>query len=142
MVNKIVQGVAIKLKSLYPSAEIYQQDVRQGLTPPAFFVNVLNASVSPLANWRYFMDCNLDILYFPVDETDNATLQQVGMDLMDGMETITLVDTTVLRGTGMSIEIVDNVLHFLVSYNQPLLKSQASTQNMTTQTTNIHIERG
>ena len=140
MINKIVQGISVKLNALYPSAEIYQQDVRQGLVPPAFFINVLNASVSPLSNHRYFMEGNLDILYFPEDAGDNALMQQVGMDLMDELEFITLLDTTVLHGTSMSMEIVDNVLHFMVSYNQPLLKTKGEITEMETQETEINLK--
>ena len=140
MIDKIIQGAAVRLKDLYPTAEIYQQDVRQGLVPPAFFINVLNASVSPLSNHRYFMECNLDILYFPIDEGDNALMQQVGMDLMDELEFITLPDAAVLHGTGMSMEIVDNVLHFMVSYNQPLLKTKGEITDMKTQETEIILK--
>lgn len=140
MVNKIVAGIANKLYSVYPSSEIYQNDISQGLTPPAFFINVVSSSVRPLSNSRHYMECILDVMYFPEEEGDNAAMHQIGGDLLDHMEMIELADGTMLRGTGKSFSITDSVLHFLVSYNQTLTKERGSDPKMATQTTNISVK--
>lgn len=57
-----------------------------------------------------------DIMYFPYDENDNQTMYNVARVAIEALEIIDVGDRK-LRGTNISYEIQDGVLHIFVNYN-------------------------
>lgn len=123
MLNEIIKGVSMKLNTVFGEKyKIYQNDVRQGLKKPCFFLAVLNPTLTPLTGRRYMSRNPLDVQFIPADDTKNAKLYEVGWELMAALEYIKLPGGDSLRGTSLNFEVVDGVLHCFVNYNLPLNK--------------------
>ena len=99
MLNDIVKGVSKKLAGEFKGYRIYQNDVKQGLKLPCFFVSVLKPDISPLGRNRFQSRNPLDVMFFPEDERDNAKMCEVAEKLVWLLEFITLPDGDLLHGT-------------------------------------------
>lgn len=116
MGNDIVAGVSNGISEAFPDCEIYQNDVTQGLLEPCFFIAILQSSRTPYPNGRREHTYPLDVSYFPKEGGDNETMADVSERLMDILDVITLPDGRMVRGTNLSAQVVDNVLHCDVTY--------------------------
>lgn len=119
MLNSIVDGISIKLNSIFgDSYEIAAENVEQGLKPHSFFIKSLPVTHKPLLGNRAQRTYSFVISYFP--DTENMEMNQEMMDvaesLLEGLESITLLNGEVIRGHDLESEIVDDVLHFSVKY--------------------------
>ena len=142
MLNEIIKGVSMKLNTVFGKKyKIYQNDVRQGLKKPCFFLAVLNPTLTPLTGRRYMSRNPLDVQFIPADDTKNAKLYEVGWELMDALEYIKLPGGDSLRGTSLNFEVVDGVLHCFVNYNLPLNKPTEEV-NMETLDVDVGTEKG
>ena len=122
MLNEIIKGVSVRLYDSFGDAyRIYQNDVEQGLKEPCFFIQILEPSRSPLLGQRSMVRIPLDISYFPRRGGNNDEMLSVGWQLMEQLEYITLPNGDTVRGTKMTFEVVDGVLHFFVGYNMTIL---------------------
>ena len=118
MLNEVIAGISRKLDATFGDGyEIYENDVEQDLTEPCFFIAVLEPGASPLLGTRGIRRYPFDIHYFPKDGGTNEELYNVAEYLMFGLRYITLPNGDMLRGTSISYEVVDGVLHFFVNYN-------------------------
>lgn len=112
MVNKIIDGISIKLNSVFGDGyEISTKKIEQGLEEPCFFIKVLNPSQESLLGPRKSRTNSFDIHYFGNDPDD------VAEQLFSELEFITLTNGDILRGSNMKYEVVDGVLHFFVNFN-------------------------
>lgn len=137
MLNEIIIAVSMKLNATFGNKyKAYENDVKQGLKPPCFFIGVLKPELSPLVGRRYLSINPLDVRFIPADKERNSEMFSIAAELLEALEYITLPDGDVLRGTGMNYEIVDGVLHFFVNYNLTLIKS-AEEVNMETLTVDM-----
>ena len=118
IVNEIVEGVSRRLNETFGDGyRIYQNDVRQGLLEPCFFLAVLAPSQQPYLGRRRKVTVPLDVHFFPEDEGDNRELTLVGDLLFSALEFISTTDgVDLFRGRQMRYEIQDGVLHFFVTY--------------------------
>lgn len=117
MVNDIVDGISIKInKAFGDGSKIYTSNVEQGMKQPCFFIKLLTTINTPLIGKRKKREYPFDIHYFPVDETDNEEMMNVGDILMEELEYIILNNGDQLRGKDMEYQIIDGVLHFSVTY--------------------------
>lgn len=123
MINEIIQGVAVKLSDTFDGYKIYQNNVEQGFSTPCFFIEPVKPTISPLAQGRYLSRNPLDIHYFPTEGRNNAEMFRVAEELTVCLEYITLSDGELLRGTSVSYEMVDGVLHFFVNYDLILCRT-------------------
>lgn len=118
MVNKIIDGISIKLNQVFgDEVRIYSENVTQGLTTPCFFIATLNVSQNPMLGKRAYRKNFFDVHYFPAVSNSKGECETVASDLYDVLENITLIDTDILRGINMRHEIQEGVLHFFVEYN-------------------------
>lgn len=117
MIGEIIKGVSVGLHAAFGEGyKTYHNDVKQSLKEPCFFIVPLAPSMSPLQLHRFLQTNPLDVQYFPRDGGDNAEMLAVAGELFGCLRLITLPDGGRLRGTEMSYEIVDGVLHFFVTY--------------------------
>ncbi|MDP4152598.1 MAG: hypothetical protein Q8865_04030 [Bacillota bacterium] len=117
MVNGIIDGISVKLNGTFGDGyKIYSDTVEQGFSEPCFFILALDPSQTPLLGNRYLRQHPFDVHYFPA-KPDNSELHSIGSALFCTLEFITLSDGSLARGTDMKYEIVDNVLHFFVSFD-------------------------
>ncbi len=142
MLNEIISGISRRLNAIFGDGyEIYRDDVEQGLTEPCFFIAVLKPELSPLIGSRKLKRNFFDIHYFPRRTGDNAEMFDVAEQLMSGLEYISMPDGLPLRGTAMSYETIDGVLHFYVSFNMVVIRPKEENP-METLATNIGTKKG
>lgn len=118
MTNEIIGGIAGALyESFGEGYEIYQNNVQQGLKEPCFFIGLLKPSVRPLLGRRRIRTVPFDICYFPKTAGDNREMQEAAEQMLDSLTFIRLGEGGLLHGSKMSWEIVDDMLHFFVTYS-------------------------
>ncbi|HIV61401.1 MAG TPA: hypothetical protein H9746_00900 [Candidatus Butyricicoccus avistercoris] len=140
MLSEIIDGIAVVINSIFgDEIEIYKDNVTQGLKEPCFFVAILKPEVTPLIGTRSVRNNSFDIQYFPKES--NTEMLDVAEKLINTLEFITLLNGDILHGTGVSYEIIDNVLHFFISYNLTMIKVTDKT-NMETLETDISVKKG
>lgn len=140
MLSEIIDGIAVAINSIFgDEIEIYKDNVTQGLKEPCFFIAILKPEVTPLIGTRSIRNNSFDIQYFPKES--NTEMLDVAEKLINSLEFITLLNGDILHGTGVSYEIIDNVLHFFISYNLTMIKVTDKT-NMETLETDVSIKKG
>ena len=139
MLNKIITGISQALDAEFNSENeeyiIHTENVEQGLEEPCFFIFSLKPSSKQLVGNRYERKYPFDIHFFPDTElvdgisTINNQLNEVTERLFTALEYIT-VDNSLVRGTSMNVEIVDNVLHFFINFNMIVKKETEPIDTM------------
>lgn len=140
MLNKIITGISQKLDEEFNTEEnegyiIHTENVEQGLEEPCFFIFSLKPSSKQLVGNRYERKYPFDIHFFPDTElvdgisTINNQLNEVTERLFTALEYIT-VDNSLVRGTSINAEIVDNVLHFFINFNMIVKKETEPIDTM------------
>lgn len=119
MLNEVVKGIRNALKAEF-GWETYQNDIRQGLDEPCFFVVALQSSKDDLLGRRAILHMPLDVHYFPRCGRNNAAMQEVALRMLCVLKFITLENGDIVHGVSMSWQVEDNVLHFFVTYNMPV----------------------
>ena len=139
MLNKIIIGISQALDAEFNSENegyiIHTENVEQGLEEPCFFIFSLKPSSKQLVGNRYERKYPFDIHFFPDTElvdgisTINNQLNEVTERLFTALEYIT-VDNSLVRGTSINAEIVDNVLHFFINFNMIVKKETEPIDTM------------
>lgn len=140
MENKIITGISQKLfKTFGLDYKIYTENVEQFLNPPCFYVELLQSSMQQIISRRYRLENLFDIHFFTNENEPKNDFRRVADILYDALEYIS-VDNDLVRGLGMHYEIVDDVLHFFVSYNLILIKTLEPEEKMETLKTRGEIK--
>ena len=139
MLDEILQGAAGALRSVCGEAEIYRDEVQQGLSPPCFFLGVLKPGYTPLLGRRSLYRCPLDVQYFPRAPGALGVLYAMAETLAGALEFIVLPDGSIAHGTGMDFEVEDGVLHFFVTYSAVLFRPAEPAPAMETLETHITL---
>lgn len=113
--EKILDGITLALRASYPECQIESDTIEQGLTPPAFLVLLVDVEQVKQIGERWKRLPRFDILYFPKKGREEC--YAAADNLCTVLELITLPGGDLLRGTEISFEVTDGVLHFMVSYN-------------------------
>ncbi|MBQ8299886.1 MAG: hypothetical protein IJX99_08580 [Clostridia bacterium] len=111
------KAIIKQLDKYFPDYDIYGEEIEQGFEEPCFFVQQLQKprkkeiqsyqdSVS--FDIQYFLDIN--------DEDINEKYNVMGDSLFEKLEYVSIDDNRKIRGSQMSYEIQDRVLHFYVTY--------------------------
>ena len=140
MENKIITGISQKLFVTFGlDYKIYTENVEQFLNPPCFYVELLQSSMQQIVSRRYRLENLFDIHFFTNENEPKNDFRRVADILYDALEYIS-VDNDLLRRLGMHYEIVDDVLHFFVSYNLILIKTLEPEDKMETLKTRGEIK--
>ena len=145
MTNEIIKGIAAALNEKFGSGyEVYAEDIPQGFTEPCFsIVLLLSENAAKLPN-RYLRRNRFDVHYFPKsDLRAKSEMRSVAESLFLTLEYINVLDN-LCRGTKMSYEIIDGVLHFIVNYDMYIVKEKVEEPNMETleQTSTLEENNG
>ena len=124
MVNQIYTAIAKKLEELFDEPLIFFDQLPQTFSGPCFWVRLLKAEQNQLLYNRYKVNLDFDIMMYPsndeefIEELNSVCkeLNSVGTELLHGIEYIVTEDGNYLRGTNISYEVQDGVLHFFISY--------------------------
>jgi 3'-phosphoadenosine 5'-phosphosulfate (PAPS) 3'-phosphatase len=114
-INDVRYAVHAALDAAFPDIPIVGEEIKQGLTPPCFFVKLLEPEHTQELGRRFIRYHPFDVHYF-APERSNADMYDMAEQLTAALQQITVAGRPV-RGTGMRFEIVDEVLHFFVQYN-------------------------
>lgn len=135
MLTEIIKGISMALNAAFGDGyEIFQNDVEQGLNEPCFFIAVLQPEVTPMLGRRSIWRHPFDIQYFPTRPGNNTEMFTVAETMIEALNFITLPNGDLLHGTSVNYEIVDNVLHFFVNYNSPMIQPADETMMETLET--------
>jgi hypothetical protein len=127
-INDVIDAIAVKLHQTFgDSFTIYKDSIEQGFQEPCFFIALLEPDIKQMIGNRYHRTLPFDIHYFGHSNTD---IYNVADNLMTNMEYIQCLNGDLLRGTKMSSNLVDDVLHFFVSYNMFVLKETVPEDSM------------
>lgn len=131
MINDIINAIAIKLHETFGDEyEIYQNDIEQGLTEPCFLITIIDYSKENLLKTRSKRLLPFDILFFP--NKGKSQCHEVSDTLVNELDIIKCLNGDLMRGTKMRSEIINNVLHFFVSYNFMAVVEEEKLDSMET----------
>ena len=141
-INNVLDGVILKLSQSFPNATIYEEEIKQGLVEPCFFVKLFPVAQNKEFGRRYKRYHTFDVHYFPLsDEDANVEKHDVAEKLYDALEWIS-IGLSSHHGSKMTDEIIDGVLHFSVSYNFHVMRSKKDYPKMKTLTKEGFIKNG
>ena len=131
------------------SYEIYVENVAQYLKRPCFLINLITSDLNMKLKPRYSFGSLFDVMYFSNQKNSYKDCLNKGCELFDALEYITIkADTAdspkednnlLIRGTKMNFDILDNILHFRVSYNLILENKSDIIDMMEEQQNNIGV---
>ena len=119
MIYEVIEAIAGKLAEKY-DYDVHVEKMPQDFDEPCFFIKLIDSDEDQLIDNRYYRKNAFDVAYF--NDNDNKDLYKKANELTDILEYVKLENGNLLRGTGRKSEIVDGVLHFIVSYDYTVLK--------------------
>ncbi|MFQ9125669.1 MAG: DUF6838 family protein [Butyricicoccaceae bacterium] len=93
--------------------DIYTERIEQGFSAPCFSIRQLRADVTPYPSGLHEIVQHMDVRFFPSDGRPQEQCRETAQTL-----TLLLRRTESLRGSNLSWEITDEVLHFFADYRQ------------------------
>lgn len=114
-INDVRYAVQVALDDAFPDIEVSGEEIKQDLDAPHFFVRLLEPGHTKELGRRYRRDHPFVVRYFSPDRSNND-MYNMGEKLTSVLEWIT-VGGRVWPGQQMRAEIINEVLHFFVSYN-------------------------
>lgn len=117
MIKKVIDGICLAIASKFgDDCEIYTESIKQGLKDGSFSIVCLNPTNTRYLGDRYFRTNPFCIHYFPKTNEPRAEFLEVIEKLYDALEIIE-VGGDLIRGTNMTNEMDEDVLHFFVNYD-------------------------
>ena len=131
MIKDIMDAIAKRLYEVFgDDYKIYQNDIKQGLQEPCFLITLIDSEKENLLNLRSKRLLPFDILFF--SSSGKNQCHSVSDTLMCELDMIKCIDGDLLHGTKMRSEIIDDVLHFFVSFNYIAIVNEEETGSMET----------
>jgi hypothetical protein len=124
-VEDIKNGIIKRLDELYPDIPKYDEQIKQGFDEPAFFVLQMDGAQQKQLSRTYKRSAMYDIHYFPDRRglAEKADCQSMAEQLYENLEYINGA-SSIYRSMRMKHEVVGEVLHFFVSYENRLIKTK------------------
>ena len=124
--GEVVSAIATKLKAGFSTDEakkLYKDKPAQGMVKPCFFIHQLNHDTTAEMKDRAQKDYLIDIRYHPSDADTEAftTMGMIQEKLCSVVDEITVVSQSV-KAKSLKSQIVDGVLHTIVSYSFKVVK--------------------
>lgn len=115
-INNIIDAISIKLnKTFGDSYKIYDDEIKQGFKTPAFLILFLSLEQKQQVGKRWHVSTLFNIQYFPKHGRSEAS--DMSLKVQQAVKEITLLNGTLIRGTGANSEIVDGTAHNFMNYN-------------------------
>ena len=141
MFNDVVDAICLAISKAFADKEIYTEQVKQGFTPPCFFITCTNPNEGRFLGDKFQHKGRYEVNYFPNEENANRELVGVSETLSDILETIE-VKGEFTRGTKMESVISDGVLSFLVNYDYFVHKGRKKDEPMESLKAKTEVENG
>lgn len=115
-INDIQNAISVKLHEAFGAAyKKYIDEIPQGFVTPAFFIQFLNLEQIRQIGKRWKVTTLFDVQYFPkngLSEASNMTLK-----IQQAIKEITLLNGSLMLGTGANSEVVDGIGHNFIHFN-------------------------
>ena len=122
MTEGILNGISLALAAAFPAYPVYGDSrVRQGLEAPCFFVGLGECSVKPLPCGLLGVRQGVDVVYFPEKREDFGEMWGITPRVLSLLETLTLPEDGMVRGSNLRCDIVDGLMHMRALYKLRLL---------------------
>lgn len=141
MISNILDGVSNALYNVFNIKNIYLETVDQCFKTPCFFLNPVNEDEKPLLANRAQRNITLDVMYFPKGKEKQEMLN-IASKLYAVLRYIELLNGDKLNGFNLKYEIVDNVLHFFVTYKPIIYYSKNVADSMEELTKTVEVAHG
>lgn len=120
-IDSLTVGIIQNLDEKVPGIIAYDEKKKQGFKEPCFFIKVLNSAQDKEFNIRYKRHVVYDIHYFSDKEEINTDCNNMADKLYEVLEYIN-INGSLYRANKMTHEIVDDVLHFNISFDYRVIK--------------------
>lgn len=120
-INNLTVGISQTLEKSFQNIIIRTEKIKQGFQGPCFFIKVLTANQDKELNTKYKKHILYDIHYFSDQKNLNTDCNNMADKLYEVLEYIN-VDGSLYRANKMTHEIVDDVLHFNISFDYRVIK--------------------
>jgi len=110
----VVDAITLAIRTAYPDAGIYSEEMMQGVVPGSFNVRLVTTNQTNMAGLRYRRSPLFDVIYY--SDNREAECVAVADTLSLSLEKITTLEGGFLHGSGITWRIQDFVLHFMVQY--------------------------
>lgn len=110
--NEFYDGIVETLMHHFPEVPFYDEEIKQHLDEPAFFVQLIKCKHTREMEHRHRRSYSFAIQY---GIATNRELRNVVEQLYGILEYIKISDS-IFRGRELSCEFVNGALHFLVNY--------------------------
>ncbi|MCL2367680.1 MAG: hypothetical protein FWC72_01680 [Oscillospiraceae bacterium] len=127
MVDAILDGISRALADGFPACRIYGDErVRQGLKTPGFFVGLGTCKQRQLPGGMMQLRQSVEVTYFPEGQGDYKELWAVGTKALGLLDTLTLPDGSMVRGTTKTCDTGDGLMHLRATYTLRLKPTETS----------------
>lgn len=143
MINSIIEAISCSLNEEFgDNYEIHNEEIRQGLKEPCFFITCLNPTNNLFLGKRYERTNQFCIQYFPRTSGKQRECNDVAERMYHCLEYIrTDGDARPIRGAKMNHQVVDGVLNFFVNYDFFTVRIEEQTP-MGIVTASINMKEG
>lgn len=114
-INDVRYAVHAALDKAFPDIAVSGEEIKQSLDPPRFFVRLLEPAHTQELGRRYRRDHPFVVRYF-APERANADMYGMAEQLTAALKWI-MIGGRQWPGQSMRFEIIDEVLHFFVTYS-------------------------
>lgn len=115
-INDIQNAISVKLhEALGDGYKKYIDEIPQGFKTPAFLIQFLNLEHIRQIGKRWKVTTLFNVQYFPeigLSEASNMTLK-----IQQTLKEITLLNGSLMLGTGANSEVVDGIGHNFIHFN-------------------------
>ncbi|MBU3193468.1 phage tail terminator family protein [Clostridium algidicarnis] len=140
-INYLRIGINQALDKEFPNINIYGEEIKQGFEEPCFFIKVLSSAQDKQLNRRYKKNIYFDIHYFSNKEDTNSDCLDMADRLYEVLEYVSM-GNSLYRSTGMTHEVVDGALHFMMQFNYHVLKEIEKASKMEKLKQEVHLGNG
>lgn len=115
-INDIQNAISVKLHKAFGEAyKKYIDEVPQGFKTPAFLIQFLNLEHIRQIGGRWKVTTLFNVQYFPKNCTSEAS--NMTLKIQQALKEITLLNGSLMLGTGANSEIVDGIGHNFIRFN-------------------------
>lgn len=115
-INDIINAISVKLHESFGSGyKKHIDEIPQGFKTPAFLIQFLNLENKRQIGKRWKVTTLFNVQYFPYGGATDAANHT--LKVQQALKEITLLNGSLMLGTGANSEIVDGVAHNFVRFN-------------------------
>ena len=122
MINDVITAISRTLDERL-GCPIHAEPVEQGLTPPCFIINIVDAESEPLLYKRSNRVYNFDVVYISKSGA-YSEMYSVADKLIAALNTVTMPVGTQLVPYDKTNEIHDHKMQLLMTYQMPVIETE------------------